>query len=85
MKRFSAGITIVIQHLPYGVARPQCSTMAELIPKIQLEAVAVSGNSSSIQKIGVRSWVDAGVWLDFILVGMVAGSAIGLAYTFLAH
>ena len=59
--------------------------MGELIHTIQLEEVAVSGDSSSIHKIGVHNWVDAGIWLDFILVGMVVGSALGLAYTFLAH
>jgi hypothetical protein len=45
----------------------------------------VSGESSSIQKSIVHSWVDAGRWLDFILFGMVLGSAMGLAYTFLMH
>ena len=56
-----------------------------LICKRQWEEVAVSGESSSIQKSSVQGWVGAGVWLDFILVGMVVGSAVGLAYTFLMH
>ncbi|HWH59114.1 MAG TPA: hypothetical protein VN682_15915 [Terriglobales bacterium] len=45
----------------------------------------MSGESSSIQKSILHGWVDAGVWLDFILVGMVVGSAVGLAYTLLMH
>ena len=56
-----------------------------LIGKRQWEEVAVSAESSSIQKSSVHGWVGAGVWLDFILVGMVVGSAVGLAYTFLMH
>lgn len=56
-----------------------------LISSYSLEEVAVSGESSSIQKSILHGWVGAGLWLDFILVGMVVGSAVGLAYTFLAH
>ena len=47
-------------------------------------SVHVSGSVSSIQKSSVPSWVDAGVWVDIVLVGMVVGSIVGLAYTFLA-
>lgn len=56
-----------------------------LIYRRQVEEVAVSGESSSIQKSILNGWVDAGVWLDFILGGMVVGSAVGLAYTLLMH
>ncbi len=56
-----------------------------LICKDSLEEVSVSGESSSIQKSSLHGWLGAGVWLDVILVGMVLGSAVGLAYTFLAH
>jgi hypothetical protein len=56
-----------------------------LIYRKQVEEVAVSGESSSIQKSILHGWVDAGVWLDFILVGMVVVSAAGLAYTLLMH
>ena len=45
----------------------------------------MSGESSSFQKSSVHGWVDAGIWLDFILAAMVVGSAVGLAYTFLMH
>lgn len=45
----------------------------------------MSGEGSSIQKSILHGWVGAGVWLDFILVGMVVGSAVGLAYTFFLH
>jgi hypothetical protein len=44
----------------------------------------VSGSVSSIQKSSVPGWVDAGVWVDVVLVGMVVASIVGLAYTFLA-
>ena len=43
----------------------------------------VSGSASSIDKSGIPSWVDAGIWVDVVLIGMVVGSVLGLAYTFL--
>jgi hypothetical protein len=47
--------------------------------------VQVSGSVSSIQKSSAPSWVDAGVWVDVVLIGMVVGSVAGLAYIFLAQ
>jgi hypothetical protein len=43
-----------------------------------------SGSISSLQKGSTPSWVDAGVWVDVVLIGMVVGSVVGLAYVFLA-
>jgi hypothetical protein len=83
MKRFSAGLTI-----SYSTYRMELN--GSNAPQLRcfhvqvLEEVAVS-ESSSIQKSILHGWVDAGVWLDFILVGMVVGSAVGLAYTLLMH
>jgi hypothetical protein len=48
-------------------------------------SVQVSGSVSGIQKSSVPGWVDAGVWVDVVLLGMVVGSIVGLAYTFLAQ
>ena len=45
----------------------------------------LSGSVSSIQKGSAPSWVDAGVWVDVVLIGMVVGSVVGLAYIFLAR
>ncbi len=55
------------------------------ILQVPSEEVAVAGESSSIQKSSLTGWVGAGVWLDFVLGGMVVGSVLGLAYLFLAH
>ena len=44
----------------------------------------MSGSVSSIEKGSVPNWVDAGVWVDVVLIGMVIGSIAGLAYMFLA-
>ena len=45
----------------------------------------MSGSVSSIQKSSVPGWVDAGVWVDVVLIGMVVASIAGLAYMFLAQ
>ena len=85
MKRFSAGLTIFYR--TYGMELNGSNARQSRCFDLQatVEEVAVSGESSSIQKSILHGWVDAGVWLDFILVGMVVGSAVGLAYTFLLH
>ena len=40
---------------------------------------------SELQKSEVQKWVEAGVWLDVILGGMVLVSVVGLTLSFLGR
>jgi len=40
---------------------------------------------SESQKVEAQSWVEAGIWLDVILVGMVLASVVGLTYNLLGR
>lgn len=80
MKRFSNEITISYSTYCMELAAAMLHNQSAF-----MEEVAVSGESSSIQKSILHGWVGAGVWLDFILVGMVLVSVVGLAYTLLIH
>jgi hypothetical protein len=51
----------------------------------QIIAVARSRKVSELQKSEVQKWVEAGVWLDVILGGMVLVSVVGLTLSFLGR
>jgi len=85
MKRFSAALTISYSTYRMELSGSKASQSRCFDCKRQSEEVAVSGEGSSIQKSTLHGWVEAGAWLDFILVAMVVGSAVGLAYTLLMH
>jgi hypothetical protein len=51
----------------------------------QIIAVARSKKVSELQKSEVQKWVEAGVWLDVILGGMVLVSVVGLTLSFLGR
>jgi hypothetical protein len=86
MKRFSRGS----HYIQYSTDRMELAAemfhnrVAFREANLQ-RCLQVSGSLSSIQKSSVPSWVDAGVWVDIVLIGMVVGSVAGLAYIFLAQ
>jgi hypothetical protein len=55
------------------------------LQQVIFRGMQVSGSVSSVQKGSVPGWVDAGVWVDVVLIGMVVASIAGLAYMFLAQ
>jgi hypothetical protein len=65
--------------LAAGILDNRCA-----FPEVIDRGMQLSGSVSSIQKDSVPSWVDAGIWVDVVLIGMVVGSIVGLAYIFLA-